>query len=379
MAGESGPRDNSPDDPIGKPSNPHSISGRLRANELYEEHSGMTHPMANIPIAEEVFYGPNNELSQRGGHQNVMQIDDRSNQAYLAKTVVQSGIYRNGDRVVADYTTYTDGVRLIAATDHTVYGVDDLFIVSHRNDWTFPNNFGPTETPTFNIGDCITVTREFPIHTYEEHSGMTRPMANIPISDRWEDSSVPTIVHHHVGHEYWIRSSSDVVPGQIITNQDAVQGGFVAAEYLGVVDGDHTWRSTQAYNAPRKYQTIWNQVKDWVSDDGELTADDYYQRVTGHVLFRDVYIHQDQSGDKTFEWYYFEDGKTIFTKNKWDAFHSPKFDWTKYDAFYVEAKYDYQVGGWLMKVSHKSDLAGPCGTCRAFMERVPVAVGGILL
>ena len=212
---------------------------------------------------------------------------------------------------------------------------------------------------------------------YEEHSGMTHPMANIPISDRWEDSSVPTIVHHHVGHEYWIRSSWDVVPGQIITNQDAVQGGFVAAEYLGVVDGDHTWRSTQAYNAPRKYQTIWNQVKDWVSDDGELTADDYYQRVTGHILFRDVLF-----SDNVYPAVKFPGVDCILPLNRW-SWNPMKWNAIlkgtipTYDDFF----WDFRIHNSHLefRLQHKTDRDGPCGTCRAFMERVPVAVGGILL
>ena len=224
---------------------------------------------------------------------------------------------------------------------------------------------------------------------YREANGQMLEVANTQLSDSWihavdgawvSHQNEETIVQHHVGHQYWLHCSEDVVPGQIITeSQVNPTSGLIVAEYLGVVDGNHTWRSTQTYNTPHKYTSIWATVKDWVSDDGTITAEDYYRRVTGHVLFREVHIHTDTVGDKTFEWYYFESGRYIFTKHKWDAFTAPKFDWAKYDAFHVEVKYDYQVGGYMMKVSHKSDLNGPCRTCLHLMERTPIAVEGILL
>lgn len=272
----------------------------------------------------------------------------------ICKTVAQSGIYHNNDQVVVDNRVYANGVRPV--TEGVMYPDDSLFRVDFSPNEIFPNDYGPTDSPTFNVGDYIQVV----------------PVVE-PQSNGWGTGSTINTIQHRVGHEYWLRCSMDVVPGQIITNPNALAKGLVVAEYLG----NNQWRSTQAFNAPHKYHSVWDKVQHWVSDDGLITADDYYRRVTGHVLFTNVCYTIDGSGTGR---YSFQEGRREFIPNSWDVVFDPTFPWHQFPQFIPEMKYDaLELNNWLFRVRHKSDRDGPCGTCRTLMETVPVVVEGILL
>lgn len=221
---------------------------------------------------------------------------------------------------------------------------------------------------------------------YLELNGTIREMAHIRGNTEWDDidnSHIVETIQHTVGHEYWLRCSMDVIPGQIITNQDALQGGLVVAEYLG--NGE--WRSTQSYHAPRKYESVWEQVKEWKSDDGLITAEDYYRRVTGHVLFNpcffeketsrcnaNTYVFQNKAGDMEFfrqDW--------VYQSKAGIRCIQEKIEWSLFPQFIITLEYSHKWGQFTATVQHKTDRDGPCGTCRGLMEQVPIAVGEVLL
>ena len=222
---------------------------------------------------------------------------------------------------------------------------------------------------------------------YREANGQMLEVANTQLSDSWmhavdgawvSHQNEETIVQHRVGHQYWLHCSEDVEPGSITTeSQVNPTSGLIVAEYLGGVDGNHTWRSTQTYNAPHKYTSIWATVKDWVSDDGTITAEDYYRRVTGHVLFRDVTF-----SDKVYPAVTFPKVNCILPLNQWISHLSkltPIIQGTipDYDDFLWDCRiHDHLIE---LRLRHKSDLNGPCRTCLHLMERTPIAVEGILL
>lgn len=299
----------------------HQLQHIIWGNQLHTNENGTWTTMAATTPSHslEQFFGTHNELSQRRGHQNVMQMEDRSNQESLTKTVVQEGIYRDGDRVVADIMTYGNGIRPI--DENIVNGVDDIFIVSHNNGWIFPNNIGPTDSPTFNIGDRITVTRAFPRY------------------------------NHTPGQLIWTSSSSSI-------------GSHYADAMMHSVE----------FSTYHKYRSVWNQVKDWVSDDGKRTGEDYYDQITGHPGFCDV-MFRACGGLPSYIF-----GTERYNQNTWsECRDKPSIDFAQYKAFLFQYEWHHKSGKWALRVQHKTDRDGPCGTCRTLMERVPVVVEGILL
>lgn len=249
-------------------------------------------------------------------------------------------------------------------------------------------NICSTRTPSYIFYDDA---------AYLELNGTIREMAHTRGNTGWDDidnSHIVETIQHTIGREYWLGAPAmSVSVGQIIegsglqVSSDAE--GYITAQYIGVVDGNHSWRATRAYNytPSHQYKTVWEQVKDWVSDDGLITAEDYYRRVTGHVLFNpcffeketsrcnaNTYVFQNKAGDMEFfrqDW--------VYQSKAGIRCIQEKIEWSLFPQFIITLEYSHKWGQFTGTVQHKTDRDGPCGTCRGLMEQVPVDVGGILL